>query len=643
MDIPDATSPNRLSASKEFADLHDRKSDLELVEELEKLRAAMLKLEDRLTPLVERVLERHRESALNLIHYVSLRSNDIRQLQEQLVSRGLSSLGRCEGYVLANLEAVLSNLCANSAQWRPAVRRKRRPTDYAEGKSFLHRQSRSLFGGSSSDRTEVMVTMPTEAGRDYALVRDLLIAGMTVMRINCAHDHHEDWQRMIQHLRQAEGEIGTSCRVAMDIAGPKIRTGRIHAAVKVARWKPKRDPFGRIVSHPSVWIGQAHPAKGVHCDLAMIIQEAWWRSLKVGDHLRFIDSGGRRRNLKVVSVEDGGVVFEATRSAYVTPDTVFEHRVACSGERKRRSRNRYRLGDFALSEGQVRLFPGDRFQVTARVDESLLNQHKPDAIPVVECTFPSVFGDVAIGDPILLDDGKFAAVAREIGSEGLLLEVVRTREGGRILKSDKGMNFPNTEIRLPALTDKDKRDLDFIAKHADIVCFSFVHRPADVQMLHDELARLDRPDMAVILKIENQRALENLPRLLLEAMTFSSAPGVMIARGDLAVECGFERLAEVQEEILWMCESAHMPVIWATQVLEELAKNGVPTRAEITDAAMSARAECVMLNKGPNIVETVRMLHDILDRMQAHQVKKRSKMRRLRMVDQLIDSCQREA
>jgi pyruvate kinase len=107
----------------------------------------------------------------------------------------------------------------------------------------------------------------------------------------------------------------------------------------------------------------------------------------------------------------------------------------------------------------------------------------------------------------------------------------------------------------------------------------------------------------------------------------------MIARGDLAVECGYERLAEVQEEILWMCEAAHMPVIWATQVLENLAKGGVPSRAEITDAAMGERAECVMLNKGPYVVEAVRALDDILRRMQAHQAKKKSMLRSLKIAD----------
>jgi pyruvate kinase len=109
----------------------------------------------------------------------------------------------------------------------------------------------------------------------------------------------------------------------------------------------------------------------------------------------------------------------------------------------------------------------------------------------------------------------------------------------------------------------------------------------------------------------------------------------MIARGGLAVECGFERLAEVQEEILWICEAAHVPVIWATQVLETLAEEGMPSRAEISDAAMGHRAECVMLNKGPHMVGAVRVLDNILRRMQAHQAKKQAMLRELRLAHAL--------
>jgi pyruvate kinase len=155
-----------------------------------------------------------------------------------------------------------------------------------------------------------------------------------------------------------------------------------------------------------------------------------------------------------------------------------------------------------------------------------------------------------------------------------------------------------------------------------------VRKPDDVLLLQKHLKRLRAVKLGIVMKIETRSAFERLPELIF-ALLRSPVAGVMIARGDLAVECGYERLAELQEEILWLAEAAHLPVIWATQVLEGMAKTGKPSRAEVTDAAMGERAECVMLNKGPHIIETIRMLDNILQRMQAHQWKKRSLLRRL--------------
>ena len=134
--------------------------------------------------------------------------------------------------------------------------------------------------------------------------------------------------------------------------------------------------------------------------------------------------------------------------------------------------------------------------------------------------------------------------------------------------------------------------------------------------------------LGIILKIESRQAFDHLPLIMMAALRHRPV-GIMVARGDLAIEVGFDRLAEVQEEILWLSEAAHLPVIWATQVLETLAKTGMPSRAEVTDAAMSVRAECVMLNKGKYITDAVRFLDNVLHRMQAHQLKKRSMLRRL--------------
>ncbi len=251
----------------------------------------------------------------------------------------------------------------------------------------------------------------------------------------------------------------------------------------------------------------------------------------------------------------------------------------------------------------------------------------------IGCTLPEVFASVRAGERVLLDDGKIAGFVEEASAARLIVRITRSGAQGTRLRADKGMNFPDTDFNLPALTTADIDNLEFVAANADIVSYSFVRRPEDVRQLHEHLVRLGKPELGVILKIENRQAFDNLPLLLLESMRLSPATGVMIARGDLAVECGWERLVEVQEEILWMAEAAHMPVIWATQVLEGLAKTGLPTRAEITDAGMGARAECVMLNKGPNIVETVRILHEILRLMQQHQIKKRSTFRRLHMAE----------
>lgn len=214
---------------------------------------------------------------------------------------------------------------------------------------------------------------------------------------------------------------------------------------------------------------------------------------------------------------------------------------------------------------------------------------------------------------------------------GVMLRVALcSDEDGYKLKEEKGINFPDTPLSVPALTAKDREDLAFIARHADGVEFSFVQSEVDVATLQDALAEI-RPDwqeLSLVLKIETVRAVANLPDMLVRAAG-RQPTAIMIARGDLAVEIGFARLAEMQEEMLWIGEAAQVPVIWATQVLEHLVKKGVPSRGEMTDAAMAARAECVMLNKGPYLSRAIAELDTLLARMEEHQYKKSPRLRRL--------------
>ena len=279
------------------------------------------------------------------------------------------------------------------------------------------------------------------------------------------------------------------------------------------------------------------------------------------------------------------------------------------------------------------LTPHNRKAVEAG-DRILLTFGEPDsALPFpfqASCATPEVLHDVKAGQTVSLKDGLIVGQAEEVRPEGLVVAVSRTPPEGQPLLPYKGINFPDTELRVSPLTDADFKALDFAAEHADIVGYSFVQRPQEIALLQQELEarRPGRPPMPIVAKVETKLAFANLPQIIVQAAG-SNPFGVMIARGDLAVEIGYERLSEVQEEILWLCEAAHVPVIWATQVLESLVKRGMPSRGEFTDAAMATRAECVMLNKGHYIAEGIHVLDNVLRRMEAHQVKKTPQLRPL--------------
>jgi len=257
--------------------------------------------------------------------------------------------------------------------------------------------------------------------------------------------------------------------------------------------------------------------------------------------------------------------------------------------------------------------------------------HSYKGAQVIACSIPEIFKHLKVGAPVLIDDGKIRAQVTSITKEGAVLKIIFARALGARLKNERSINFPETPLEVSPLSSKDLKDLDFIATHADAIGYSFVKNAEDIKLLQKELKKRcgsKASQLALIAKIETKDAVANLPEIIVQAASFQPF-GIMIARGDLAVEVGYKRLSELQEEILWICEAAHIPVIWATQVLEKMVKTGVPSRAEITDAAMGERAECVMLNKGPYIVEAVAGLAEILSAMGQHQYKKAPQLKAL--------------
>ncbi len=600
-----------------------------LIRALSEVRDECLRTERSLADEIDRVAPDYRSSARNLLHYLGLRQHDLRDIQQDLAAFGLSSLGRTEAHALAGLDAVLAALHRLAGLDMERAPEAVPPVDFESGPALLARHTEQLLGPEPPGRAvRIMVTMPTAAADDYELVRDLLHAGMDVMRVNCAHDDAEAWVRMIGNVRRAEQEVGRRARVLLDLAGPKLRTGAIASGRQVLHVKPRRDSGGATAAPARVWVcAPGDTAAPPAADAVLPIAGDLLTKARPGDVLELIDCRGKARALVVTATgtepNHPGFWAEAHRGAYIEQGTFVElvrHGDAVGTGHAER---------IPVVEETVILIPGDTLTLTDGGDPRGAGGAgtRGDAARV-PCTLAHVFPDLRAGERIYFDDGRFGGVIRSASEREIRVEIRQAPRKGSRLRADRGINLPDSTLRLPPLTAKDLTDLDLAVAHADMVGLSFVRGPEDLVLLEQELAKRGGSHLGILLKIETRSAFEQLPRLLLVGL-HSPPIGVMVARGDLAVEVGFDRLAEVQEEILWLCEAAHVPVIWATQVLENLAQKGTPSRAEVTDAAMSGRAECVMLNKGPHVVEAARFLNNVLHRMQLHQQKKRAMLRKL--------------
>lgn len=593
----------------------------ELGRQLHTIRDRALALEAKYETELGAVHPEFREGAHNLVHYVAVRDSDTNAMRASLRRLGLSSLAHAERNVLGSIKAVeqaLARLTGASEADPEALAKallKRNPT------ADVHR--RAILGPSPEGRdVSIMVTLPTEAAEKRSLVDEMLAAGMNVARINTAHDDAATWEKMITNVRQAAADAGTECRIIMDLAGPKLRTGELEPGPRVMHIRPKRDAMGRVVAprrirlipNDTLHTGTKAAVVPVDRDFIYFARE--------GDEVRFKDTRGKKRRMRVADRDDESIVVEAFRGAYIATGTKLTLVRSETGEKLD-----CRVGELPAVEQPLRLHVGDTLIVHA--------DNRPGKPAVVDadgrvlepahisCQQPEVFEFLAEGETISLNDGKISGIIREVTDGHLDVEISKAKATGSRLRGQRGINFPHSDIHLEGLTSVDKTNLEFIVKHADAVSLSFIRRPGDVEALLAELDRLSADGLGIVVKVETKKGFKRLPKVMLTAMRRYPI-AVMIARGDLAVECGWEHLADYQEEILWFCEAARVPVMWATQVLEQEAKKGLPSRAEITDAAQSQRADCVMLNKGPHILAAIRTLDNILRRMQTLRFRKSS-------------------
>lgn len=222
-----------------------------------------------------------------------------------------------------------------------------------------------------------------------------------------------------------------------------------------------------------------------------------------------------------------------------------------------------------LPEGRITLIEGE--YITMVPQEDYQEQEGTVAID-----YPYVAEEAVVGTQVLLDDGNLELKVTEIKGNKITCQVIQ----GGILKSRKGVNLPSLNLRLPSMTEKDIRDLEFgLAQGVDWISLSFVRRAEDVMVLRELLASHGAADTPVLAKIEKPQAIANLEAIV------DQCDGIMVARGDLGVEISPEKVPLLQKQIIKLCNQKGIPVITATQMLESMISNSRPTRAEASDVA----------------------------------------------------------
>ena len=251
------------------------------------------------------------------------------------------------------------------------------------------------------------------------------------------------------------------------------------------------------------------------------------------------------------------------------------------------------------------------------------------------CTvsYKGLANDVKAGDTILIDDGLVGLTVKEINGDDIVCEV----QNSGIVKNHKGVNVPGVKVNLPAITEKDRSDIEFgIEQGIDFIAASFVRKVSDVLAIREILEENNATHIKIISKIENQEGVDNLDEII------EVSDGIMVARGDLGVEIPTEEIPVVQKLMIKKCNEAGKPVITATQMLDSMIRNPRPTRAEVTDVANAIYdgTDAIMLSgetaAGKYPVEAVKTMATIAKRAEETMRNRRDKINKSKNVTDAI-------
>lgn len=560
------------------------------------------------------------KSLLNLKQYLKLRHKDRTQLQEKLFLLSLSSLGRSYAHVGGSVDTLFEQLNSSISCNTLKVEETNAITHMSiqEAIELASKNTTQLFGGIASSKlsnqtTAIMVTLPSNAAEeDGKLIIELANAGVNAFRINTAHDDAVVWNAMadviksINEHREDEKKI----KIFVDLAGPKIRTGSIRKLkmpVVIGSNKTQQEVLiycdKKMDTIPKSKDDITLKKEPAH----MVVDKDFYKKIKVESAIRVIDSNGKKALIHISAIDDTCARGIIDKKVYLDEK---------SKVYKKKSEGR--LLNIRSQVEPIRLFCGDMLDISEEDvlgRAALYDEHMNFLEPaLISCSFKGIEQYVDIGEKIFIDDGKIGLKVLSKGDKVIRCKVISAKANGTLLQEEKGINFPDSHVKTSALTLSDRLNALSVIKFVDAFSLSFCQDAQDIKELKELLTQNGAAEIGIVAKIETKQAVENMPEILEELLSWKKS-AVMIARGDLAIEVGFQNLAHIQEALLDICDATHMPVIWATQVLESQMKTNLPSRAEITDAAMAGRAECVMLNKGAFATDTISVLIHILDIM----------------------------
>jgi len=568
-----------------------------------------------------------RDSYLNLHQYLKLRNFDLTKLQDNLASLGLSSLGASQSNIIYTVNQEIEILSKLLNQKSSNSKNDNDYISYFQAQKKMFKNS-EIFGKvlkSDIFKTKVMITLPSNASDNPDMIKEFAKSGANIFRINTAHDSAEAWDKMAKTIKEIneKRDRDNQVKIYVDLAGPKIRTGYIRktkAAIKIGSKKEQEKRVILSFNDDSITKQESVDLNGTITPAVISVDKNFIKKCKKGEYIELTDLNDKKRYLEVVDI------LKDSCECIIRKKAIIDGNSTLSITYKDKDRKKITVLPRNIEEvpEEIRVFIDDEIIITNRDMLGYTNHEYAGKLykAIISCSNKEALEFVKKGDEVFIDDGKIGLVVAEKSKKELICKVTYAKDNGSIIKEEKGINFPNSKLNLDAITNEDRKNLKAVVKFADILGVSFAQSGKDIFDLKLELKKLTERDISIVAKIETKLAVKNLPDILSSLLTCSNS-GIMIARGDLAIEVGFQKLAYIQEEIFDLCASAHMPVIYATQILENKMKKNLPSRAEITDAAFGQRADCIMLNKGAFATDTIKILKDILRDM--HKIFKKNK------------------